>query len=122
MIFTINNTEVHSEDECTITLSDLDKEDGTGRTEIGIAFRELIREGVRNMNLTWSDLNQTETSKIIKAMKTLKTQGFVDVKYLDPEDGITTRKFYHGDINCILVVGDSADNAKWTITVQLVEQ
>ena len=58
MIFTINNTEVHSEDECTITLSDLDKEDGTGRTEIGIAFRELIREGVRNMDLTWSDLNQ----------------------------------------------------------------
>jgi hypothetical protein len=120
MIFTINNITVHSEDDCVITFSDLDKEDGTGRTETGVAFRELIREGVRTMNLVWSGLNQTETSKIIKAMKA--TQGFIDVTYLDPEDGVATRKFYHGDIRCQLNVGNDENNANWTIDVQLVEQ
>lgn len=122
MIYKINNISIHSDDECIVTLSDLDKEDGTGRTETGIAFRELIREGVRTLNITWSNINQVETSKILKAMKALRTQGFIDVNYLDPEDGITTRRFYHGDVRCQLNVGSDDENASWTIDVEFVEQ
>ena len=119
MIFTISGTPVHSEDELKVTISDLDKEDGTGRTEAGDAFRELIRRGVRQLDATWSDLEQSESQILLEALMSDK---FFPVKYIDPWKGTITKTFYHGDVECLQVVGATADECKWTISTQFREQ
>lgn len=119
MIFKISGMSVHSEEEIKIVISDLDKEDGTGRTEAGEAFRELIRRGVRQLDATWSDLTQSESETLGTA---LQKDSFINVEYLDPFDGKTTRNFYHGDIECAQIVGATADECKWTISTQFVEK
>lgn len=117
MIYKINGTSVPSNSRTQVVIQDLDKSDGTGRTEDGTAFRDCLRRGVRTINFEFTMLKQSQLKTILDLMDS----DFFEVEYLDPRDGQTTRTFYVSDRNTELL-HNLGSETYWSLSGSFVEQ
>lgn len=117
MIYQINGINVPSNNKTRVILSDLDKKEGTGRTESGIAFRDRIRSGIRQLEVDYTMLTDEQISLVLEA---LEPEFFV-VKYKDPRLGITEKTFYVSDRTAPLEVFVDGISG-WDLSFSLIEQ
>lgn len=117
MIYQINGQDVPSNNHTQVIMSDLDKADGTGRTESGIAFRDRIRSGVRQLDVTYTMLTDAEIALVLEAVE----PEFFVVKYKDPRLGITEKTFYVSDRTAPLEVFVDGFSG-WDLSFSLIEQ
>lgn len=103
-----------------VTLADLDSEQGTGRSQTGVAFRDYIDDKVQ-IEIEWNALTQSEISAIWNAVKGGR---FFPVQYLDPGSGLTTKTFYVSDRSAACYTEDPTTNTGiWTgLSFTLIEQ
>ena len=74
-------------------IQDLDSEDGTGRNQVGVMFRDRVAVK-RTVHCEWGVLNRQEMSAILTAMS---PQSF-SLTYPDPQTGnLETITAYAGD-------------------------
>ena len=102
-----------------VQLSDVDREDGSGRNQNGDMLRD--RAGVKKkVILTFAAIPQSKAERLLQAVK----DEFVTVTYLDPELGKRTMTAYVGDRNCQIFKYDRASQ-EWiwdSITFNLIEK
>ena len=117
MIYQIDGKDMPSNNHTQVVLSDLDKSEGTGRTESGIAFRDRIRSGVRQLNVKYTMLSDEEIAKVLEAIE----PEFFLVKYKDPRLGIVEKTFYTSDRTAPLEVFIDGFSG-WDLSFSLIEQ
>lgn len=102
-----------------VQVSDVDREDGSGRNQNGDMLRD--RAGVKKkVILAFTAIPQSKAEKLLKAIKA----EFFPVTYLDPELGKRTMTAYVGDRNCQMFKYDRAKK-EWiwdNITFNLIEK
>lgn len=76
----------------SITFADADGK-GSGRNAKGYTRRHRLRRGIRTIEVKYKFINQTNSALVLNAI----SPEFVNVKYRDPLDGITTKRFYAGN-------------------------
>jgi hypothetical protein len=109
-ILQINKFDVADPMTLTWDIYDLDSEDGAGRNQEGLMFRDRIAVK-RKLNCTWGPLEPSEMSALLKAMDDV----FFTLSYPDAHDG-TYREgiFYVGDRSAPLYVwNDNKQKFLW---------
>ena len=92
-ILQINKHEIADPQTLTWDLYDLDSEDGAGRNQEGLMFRDRVAVK-RKLNCTWGPLEPHEMSVLLKAMDDV----FFTIRYPDAHDGgYREGTFYVGD-------------------------
>lgn len=92
-ILQINKIDIADPKTLTWDIYDLDSEEGAGRNQEGLMFRDRVAVK-RKLNCTWAPMEPLEISKLLKAMDDV----FFTIRYPDAHDG-TYREgtFYVGD-------------------------
>jgi hypothetical protein len=89
----INNINVASPSEFSVTVLDLDNGESTVRTADGTLNRDRIAVK-RQLDITWPPLKWSDTSTLLQAMSGV----FFEVYYPDPMTGqYVTKTFYAGN-------------------------
>jgi len=89
----INNIEIATPSEFSVTVSDLDNGESTVRTADGTLNRDRIAVK-RQIDITWPPLKWSDTSTLLQAMSGV----FFEVYYPDPMTGqYVTKTFYAGN-------------------------
>ena len=92
-ILQINNFDIADPKTLTWDIYDLDSEDGAGRNQEGLMFRDRVAVK-RKLNCTWPPMEPAEMSKLLKAMSDV----FFTIRYPDAFDGAYREgEFYVGD-------------------------
>ena len=92
-ILQINKHEIADPQKLTWDLYDLDSEEGAGRNQEGLMFRDRVAVK-RKLNCTWGPLEPYEMSVLLKAMD----DEFFTIRYPDAHDGgYREGTFYAGD-------------------------
>lgn len=92
-ILQINNIDIADPNTLKWDIYDLDSEDGAGRNQEGLMFRDRVAVK-RKLNCTWSPMEPAEMSILLKAMDNV----FFTMRYPDAHDGMyRTGEFYVGD-------------------------
>lgn len=117
MIYQINRQDMPSNSQIKVGLSDLDNSNGTGRTESGYAFRDRIRKGVRQLEVSYTMLTDDEIATLLNALE----EEFFIVKYKDPQYGITEKTFYVSDRSAPMEYMIE-NTSYWELTFSLIEQ
>ena len=92
-ILQINKFDIADPQTLTWDIYDLDSEDGAGRNQEGIMFRDRVAVK-RKLNCTWPPMDDHEMSKLLKAMSDV----FFTIRYPDAFDGAYREgEFYVGD-------------------------
>lgn len=89
----INNIEIATPSEFSVTVSDLDNGESSVRTADGTLNRDRIAVK-RQLDITWPPLKWSDTSTLLQAMSGV----FFEVYYPDPMTGqYVTKTFYAGN-------------------------
>ena len=92
-ILQINNVDIANPNTLKWDIYDLDSEDGAGRNQEGLMFRDRVAVK-RKLNCTWAPMEPFEMSVLLKAMDNV----FFTLRYPDAHDGTyRTGEFYVGD-------------------------
>jgi hypothetical protein len=92
-ILQINKFDIADPQTLTWDIYDLDSEDGAGRNQEGLMFRDRVAVK-RKLNCTWPPMDDHEMSKLLKAMSDV----FFTIRYPDAHDGTYREgEFYVGD-------------------------
>lgn len=92
-ILQINKFDIADPQTLTWDIYDLDSEDGAGRNQEGLMFRDRVAVK-RKLNCTWPPMDDHEMSKLLKAMSDV----FFTIRYPDAHDGdYREGEFYVGD-------------------------
>jgi hypothetical protein len=92
-ILQINNFDIADPQTLTWDIYDLDSEDGAGRNQEGLMFRDRVAVK-RKLNCTWGPMNDHEMSKLLNAMSDV----FFTIRYPDALGGTYREgEFYVGD-------------------------
>lgn len=92
-ILQINGLNIADPKTLTWDLYDLDAEDGAGRNQEGLMFRDRVAVK-RKLTCTWPPMNDMEMSVLLKAMDSV----FFTLRYPDAHDGAYREgEFYVGD-------------------------
>jgi hypothetical protein len=92
-ILQINKFDIADPMTLTWDIYDLDSEDGAGRNQEGLMFRDRVAVK-RKLNCTWPPMDDHEMSKLLKAMSDV----FFTIRYPDAYDGTYREgEFYVGD-------------------------
>ena len=92
-ILKINKIDIADPKTLTWDLYDLDSEDGAGRSQEGIMFRDRVAVK-RKLNCTWPPMEPLAMSALLKAMDNV----FFTLSYPDAHDGAYREgEFYVGD-------------------------
>ena len=92
-VLKINGSWVHDPKSMEYGLQDLDSEEGAGRNQQGLMFRDRVATK-RKLTCQWPPLDATEMSKLLKAMEDV----FFDVEFPDAKTGKRdTMRAYVGD-------------------------
>ena len=92
-ILQINKFDIADPQTLTWDIYDLDSEDGAGRNQEGLMFRDRVAVK-RKLNCTWPPMDDHEMSKLLKAMDNV----FFQLRYPDAHDGMYREgEFYVGD-------------------------
>ncbi len=92
-ILQINKIDIADPKTLTWDIYDLDSEDGAGRNQEGLMFRDRVAVK-RKLNCTWPPMEPAEMSKLLKAMSDV----FFTIRYPDAFDGAYREgEFYVGD-------------------------
>jgi hypothetical protein len=103
-ILKINGKDIANPQTLTWDIYDLDSEDGAGRNQKGLMFRDRVAVK-RKLNCTWGPLEPKEMSALLKAMK----EEFFSLEFPDAHDGgYRTGTFYVGDRSAPLYVWSDA--------------
>ena len=81
-ILQINKVDIADPKTLTWDIYDLDSEDGAGRNQEGLMFRDRVAVK-RKLNCTWPPMDNAEMSKLLKAMSDV----FFTIRYPDAHDG-----------------------------------
>lgn len=103
----------------TVAVIDLDGE--STRNAAGILVRDVIRLGVRKMDIAWGALSDEESRTILNAL----SSPFFSVNYPDPQTGTQqTKIFYASDRTLPSYSWNNRLNAiKWEgLSVNLIEK
>ena len=119
-ILQINKFDIVDPQTLTCDIYDLDSEDGAGRNQEGLAFRDRVAVK-RKVNCTWGPMDNATISKLLKAM----SDEFFTLRYPDPFDGAYREgTFYVGDRSAPIYVWN-ADKGKYLwqgLTANFVER
>ena len=92
-ILQINKLEIADPMTLTWDVYDLDSEDGAGRNQEGLMFRDRVAV-MRKFNCSWGPLDPYEMSVLLKSMDDV----FFTIRYPDAHDGgYREGTFYVGD-------------------------
>ena len=92
-ILQINKFDIADPQTLTWDIYDLDSEDGAGRNQEGLMFRDRVAVK-RKLSCTWPPMDNAEISKLLKAMSSV----FFTIRYPDAYDGAYREgEFYVGD-------------------------
>ena len=92
-ILQINKFDIADPMTLTWDIYDLDSEDGAGRNQEGLMFRDRVAVK-RKLNCTWPPMDDHEMSKLLKAMSDV----FFTIRYPDAYEGTYREgEFYVGD-------------------------
>ena len=92
-ILQINKFDIADPMTLTWDIYDLDAEEGSGRNQSGVMFRDRVAVK-RKLNCTWPPMDDAEMSKLLKAMSDV----FFTIRYPDAFDGTYREgEFYVGD-------------------------
>ena len=92
-ILQINHLAIADPMTLTWDIYDLDSEDGAGRNQEGLMFRDRVAIK-RKLNCTWPPMDNAEISTLLKAMDNV----FFTLTYPDAHDGAYREgEFYVGD-------------------------
>ena len=92
-ILQINKIDIADPMTLTWDIYDLDSEDGAGRNQEGLMFRDRVAVK-RKLTCTWPPMDNAEMSKLLKAMSDV----FFTIRYPDAYDGAYREgEFYVGD-------------------------
>ena len=99
-ILQINKIDIADPQTLTWDIYDLDGEDGAGRAQDGLMFRDRVAVK-RKLNCTWAAMTNEEISALLKAMDDV----FFTMRYPDAHDGTYREgEFYVGDRSTPLYV------------------
>lgn len=92
-ILMINDNEIATPKTMTWDIYDLDSEEGAGRNQEGLMFRDRVAVK-RKLNCTWGPLEPLEMAELLQAMDEV----FFTLSYPDAHDGeYREGTFYVGD-------------------------
>ena len=102
-ILQINKFDIADPQTLTWDVYDLDSEDGAGRNQEGLMFRDRVAVK-RKLNCTWAPMDNAEISKLLQAMDDV----FFTIRYPDAHDGAYREgTFYVGDRTTPMYVWNS---------------
>ncbi len=111
MLIKINGVDIKDPQTMEWGLQDLDSENGAGRNQKGIMFRDRVAVK-RKLTLTFPPLSPSEMSTLLKAVDS----EFFTCEYPDAHDGARrTSTMYVGDRTVPLYMYNTAKN-KWLWT------
>ena len=114
----INNIEIATPSEFSVTVSDLDNGESTVRTADGTLNRDRVAVK-RQIDLTWPALTWSQTSTLLQAMSNV----FFEVYYPDPMTGAyTTKTFYAGNRPVPVAIPKGNDIVWGNVKVTLIER
>ena len=103
-ILQINKIDIADPMTLTWDMYDLDSEEGAGRTQDGLMFRDRVAVK-RKINCTWGPLELEEMSRLLKSMDDV----FFTLRYPDAHDGMYREgEFYVGDRSTPLYMWNDA--------------
>lgn len=112
---TINGTEVPAPDDYSVEMEDIES-DSSGETEAGTTQRDIVREGVVTIPVSFS-----VSAAWLKKLTAFKQEASLAVKYLDPETGNLkeTEMFIEGFK--AKLVKDTSYGGLWSVSFNLKE-
>ena len=92
-ILQINKIDIADPQTLTWDIYDLDSEDGAGRNQEGLMFRDRVAVK-RKLNCTWPPMEPAKMAALLQAMDNV----FFTIRYPDAHDGAYREgEFYVGD-------------------------
>ena len=100
-------------DDYSIDYSDVVADSG-GVTEAGTTIRDVIREGVPSISVTLP-----VSSSWLKRLRKYKKEPYLDVEWLDPENGELSSGTMYMDGFKVSLEHDTSSGSLWTVSFTL---
>lgn len=103
----------------SVTIADIDSEEGAGRNALGTAFRDRVAVK-RKVNCTWPPMYSVQMANLLNKMK----GEFFEFTYPDPETGgLRTMTGYVGDRTVEAYRIYTGSNVQWLpLSANIVER